>query len=354
MMNNTYSDERNKGVLVMIQFPRLKHDATIGVTAPSSGVPDALHKMFQSACDKMEERGYKVQCGQTVWTQVKAKSASGKVRAYELMSMLKNEEINLIIPPWGGELLIEILEHFLFQEIKPKWVLGYSDTSLFLFALTINTGIATAHGPNLVDLRGEYWDETTKMWERVLQLEEGKSITQYSSTYFQKEWQHSNPSPCVFHLTEPTEWKMVGNKELVIEGRLLGGCIDVIRHAIGTPCGDVKSFQQRFLQGEKLVWYFENCELSATDLRRTLVQMKLAGWFDYCSGILFGRSTANHPVGGYTAEDVYEALLKELEVPIAYDLDFGHMPPQLTLVNGAFAKVEIKNGKGYIKQTFKN
>ncbi|NEU35566.1 LD-carboxypeptidase, partial [bacterium LRH843] len=84
------------------------------------------------------------------------------------MSMLKNEEINLIIPPWGGELLIEIFEHFLFQEIKPKWVLGYSDTSLFLFALTINTGIATAHGPNLVDLRGEYWDETTKMWERVL------------------------------------------------------------------------------------------------------------------------------------------------------------------------------------------
>ncbi|USY53826.1 LD-carboxypeptidase [Bacillus sp. 1780r2a1] len=338
----------------MIQFPRLKHTVTIGVTAPSSGIPEALHHMFRSTCDKMEERGYKIQCHQTVWTQMKAKSASAKVRARELMSLLEDSAVDLIIPPWGGELLIEILEHLPFQEIKPKWVLGYSDTSLFLLALTLQTGIATAHGPNLVDLRGEYWDETTKMWERVLKLEEGKSITQYSSTNFQKEWQHNNPSPCVFHLTEPTEWKTVGNKEVVIEGRLLGGCIDVIRHVVGTPFGNVKRFQQKFIHGGKLIWYFENCELSATDLRRTLVQMKLAGWFNYCSGILFGRSAANHPVGGYTGEDVYEDLFKEHEVPIAYDLDFGHMPPQLTLVNGAFAKVEIKNGKGYIKQTFKN
>lgn len=68
--------------------------------------------------------------------------------------MMQNDAIHVIIPPWGGELLIEMLEHTDFRKIKNKWVMGYSDTSTLLLAITLNTGIATAHGPNFVDLRG--------------------------------------------------------------------------------------------------------------------------------------------------------------------------------------------------------
>lgn len=119
---------------------------------------------------------------------------------------------------------------------------------------------------------------------------------------------------------------------------MLGGCIDVIRHLIGTSYGDVRAFREKHLPGEPILWYMENCELSAADLRRSLVQMKLAGWFDHCAGILFGRSKANEPVEGYTAEDVYRDLSSELGVPIVYDIDCEHQPPQITFVNGAFAE----------------
>jgi muramoyltetrapeptide carboxypeptidase len=337
----------------MIKYPFLKKNATIGVTAPSSGVPSFLHDMFKQAIDRMEKRGYQVTVGDTVWNQVKAKSAPAKLRAEEFNKMIQDESIDIIIPPWGGELLIEMVEHVDFSSIPTKWILGYSDTSGLLLAITLKSGIATGHGTNFVDVRGEYSDETTAMWEKVLSTKEGESVLQHSSPHYQKEWQHDNPTPYVFHLTEETSWKTVSGERVKVEGRLLGGCIDIIRHLIGTPFGDVKQFRKQFLDEEPILWYFENCEMNTTDLRRTLVQMKLAGWFEDSSGILFGRSDANDPVNDYTVEDVYQELAGELGVPIIYDMDCGHQPPQNTFINGAYAEVVAENGKGTILQYFR-
>jgi muramoyltetrapeptide carboxypeptidase LdcA involved in peptidoglycan recycling len=66
------------GEMHMIKYPFLEKEATIGVTAPSSGVEAELHNMFKQACESMERKGYKVVCGETVWTQEKAKSASAQ------------------------------------------------------------------------------------------------------------------------------------------------------------------------------------------------------------------------------------------------------------------------------------
>jgi len=46
----------------MITYPLLKKDSTIGVTAPSSGVPQELHDMVKQSIIKMESKGYSVKC----------------------------------------------------------------------------------------------------------------------------------------------------------------------------------------------------------------------------------------------------------------------------------------------------
>lgn len=99
--------------------------------------------------------------------------------------MMQDENIQMIFPPWGGELLIEILDFVDFDALQPKWIVGYSDIST-LPCCHIKTGIATAHGTNLIDLRGEYLDETTAMWESVLKTREGESILQQPSEKYQK------------------------------------------------------------------------------------------------------------------------------------------------------------------------
>ena len=337
----------------MIRYPLLEAGAVIGVTAPSSGVGEKLRELLELACSRLREHGYGVVCGATAWTQDKAKSAPASVRAAEFNDMMADDSIGLIVPPWGGELLIEILEQVDFGHMNSKWILGYSDISVLLLAVTLRTGIATAHGTNFIDLRGEQTDPTTAMWESVLSTASGESVLQHSSQHYQLEWGGAEPSPHVFNLTEPTSWKTVGDQKITMQGRLLGGCMDVIRHLIGTPYGDVRNFQQHYIHNEPILWYLENCELSVTDLRRSLLQMKLAGWFDHCSGLMFGRSAANRPMENYTVEDVYQELAGELGLPVVYDIDCGHLPPQITLVNGAFAEVEAGEGKGTVKQYFR-
>ena len=339
-----------------MRYPNLKPKATIGVTAPSSGVYEGLYFLVEQSRERLESRGYRLQIGETVWTQEKAKSAPAARRAAEFMQMMEDDTIDIIIPPWGGELLIEILDQIDFGKFQLKWIFGFSDISVLLLATTLKTGIATAQGANLVDFRGEYFDKTTGMWEPVLQTLAGAAVTQYSSAKYQKTWNYVNPTPWVFNLTQTTEWKAIPNRDVHIKGRLLGGCLDAIRHLVGTPYGDVSTFRKQYTKGEGIIWHFECYNLSPTSLRRTLVQMKYAGWFEDCTGILFGRnadgSAMNTPVDDYHIKDVYTELAAELQIPVVYDIDCGHVPPQMTLINGAVAEVSVKDGKGIIKQTF--
>lgn len=223
----------------MIRYPVLNENAGIGVTAPSSGVPDVLHTLVNQASKRLKSDGFSVTCGDTVWTEVKSKSAPSQIRADEFNRMIQDDRLDLIIPPWGGELLIEMLDRVDYERLPEKWVLGYSDVSALLLAITLKTGIATAHGTNLIDLRGEYSDPVTAMWQEALETRTGETVIQHSSEKFQLTWDHDHPSPHVFHLNEPTEWKTLtlSGEPALIEGRLLGGCIDVIHHLAGTPYG---------------------------------------------------------------------------------------------------------------------
>lgn len=334
-----------------MKYPTFKPNATIGVTAPSSGVEASFHDYLKESQTRLERDGFKVVMGDTPWTQVKAKSAPAKIRANELQKMMEDLEIDLIFPPWGGELLIEILDKLDFSKFPPKWILGYSDLSTLLLAVTLKTGIATAQGPNLIEMRGQSSDVTTAMWKEVLSTKAGESVIQYASQKYQKYWRFDEPTPCIFHLTEPTAWKTISGRDVEIEGRLLGGCVDVIQHLVGTPYGAVETFSKAFTKGEPIIWHFEVYDLDTTALRRSLVQMKYAGWFDHCTGILFGRGKTM-AISDYQMTDVYRELAQELNVPVVYDIDCGHFPPQVTLINGAFAKVVVNVNEKSITQTF--
>ena len=339
----------------MIRYPKgLQAGQTIGFTAPSSGVHRDFHDLVHQSKKQFENRGYNIKIGETVWTQYKAASTTKEKRAAELNTMLQSQGIQAIIPPWGGEILQEILPLIEWGKAQAKWILGYSDTSTLLFAFTLKTGIATAHGTNLIDLRSNEWDPTTSKFLEVLSSEEGATIKQVSSSHYQSKWNHDKkPDPYIYKLDTKTNWETVSNSPVEMNGRLLGGCLDTIHHLIGTTYGDVKEFQKTYLNNEPILWYFENCEMSATDFHRTLMQMQQSGWFENASGVLFGRTAAGQEVGGFTTLDALERLAEATNLPIIYNADVGHVPPQMTFVNGAYAEIKVVNGKGEITMNLK-
>lgn len=165
----------------------------IGVTAPSSGVSEPAHlKRLDLIISQMKDRGIDVIEGKCLRRNVKHVSDTARARAADFESMWQREDVGAIVPPWGGELLIEILEHIDFESFKnksnAKWVLGYSDTSTLLFALTMLTGIATAHGSNLIDLIANQVYDITDNYLRFLATPAGGQFEQSNFLKFQSKW----------------------------------------------------------------------------------------------------------------------------------------------------------------------
>lgn len=79
-------------------------------------------------------------------------------------------------------------------------------------------------------------------------------------------------------------------------------------------------------------------------------QLREAGWFCNVKGFLIGRTQANKEIEDFTYLDAIRNAIYDLGVPIIYDIDVGHVPPQLTLVNGSYATVSYTTNSTKITQ----
>lgn len=238
----------------------------------------------------------------------------------------------------------------------PKWMIGYSDTSTFLFAYTLMTGCATAHGTNFIDLRARPMDNVTARWLDVVSTREGGSVVQTSSAMHQSAWDMTKPG---FTLDTPTRWRSIapgggGGDDPAVSfgGRLIGGCLETLTTLIGTPYAPVPAFIRDYCGEEGTVWFLESSQRNAGDIHRQLWQMKTCGWFENCRGLLYGRPAGYSPVQDFGLADSLEQFANELGIPVVYEADIGHVPPQLTLVNGALAAVTAGGGRGKVAMSF--
>jgi muramoyltetrapeptide carboxypeptidase LdcA involved in peptidoglycan recycling len=137
-----------------IRYPApLQPGDRIGVTSPSSGVPADLAARLEFCLDFLRGHGFEVVVGDCM-DGARYVSAPAKARAAELSAMLTDPGIRAVVPPWGGELAIDLLPHLdwaAIERAEPTWFVGYSDISTLLTPLTLRTGMATIHGNNLMD-----------------------------------------------------------------------------------------------------------------------------------------------------------------------------------------------------------
>ena len=341
-----------------INFPQypspLKVGSRIAVTAPSSGVEPPLHPRLNLNIAHLRAQGFIVEEGQCLRNEHASASAAADVRAAELMGFLLRDDIDAVFPPWGGELGIELLvrlDWVALQSAKPKWLIGYSDTSTLMLPLTLRLGWATAHGPCLMDLAPAQNDALTRSALAVLGTPTGASVMQRQSEKWQSKWTDFQTEPSIaYALTEPTQWRCLNRPADAVvsfSGRLIGGCIDTLMHLAGTPFGDVAAFIKSS-STDGAILYLENAELSPTELVRAFYRLRWEGWLNGLNGVLIGRSQAPDSTGA-TELRYEEALQRELVTqacPVLIEVDIGHLPPQLMLINGSVAQVRRSAAEG--------
>lgn len=339
-----------------IRYPSpLRWGDTIGITAPSAGVGPALEPRLEFCLQALQDLGFRIREGHCLHSD-KMASAPAQTRADELQAMLLDDSIQAILPPWGGEILIDLLplmDWVALAAARPKWIIGYSDLSTFMASYTLRTHIATLNGSNLLETPINPTDPALAHWTHVVALRRGSAFTQHAAARFQPEdvdWEQ-NPETTRFGRTAPVRYKCLHHEDeaghrVTFQGRLIGGTLDVIAMLVGTAYGDIESFAAQCAP-EGLILFLDDADMNTAQYSRLLQHLKLGGWFDRANGVLIGRTGAEQLREFTTREALLDAL-GDLKIPILYDVDAGHLPPQLMLVNGARAVINYERGYPHI------
>ena len=329
--------------------PPLRPGDTIAVTAPSSGVRDSMWERLERAVESLRRRGYAVRVGE----QIHGGGVTGEAaaRAAELTAMLTDPEVSAVVPPWGGELAVQVLDHLDWDALAsadPTWLVGFSDLTTIMVPLSTRLRWASLHGANLMDTPYEpaaglvHWTEVASATAPVVQRSPGRYRTTGWDDYVQ------DPGVTTMALDAVGGWELVGATSLDVTGRLIGGCIDVLSPLAGTAYLDVRGFGRDHAE-EGLIVYLESAEENAYAVCRALHGFRMAGWFENARAVVIGRTGAPDAPDLTQREAVLDAV-GELGVPVLLDVECGHVQPYATLVNGALARFVVDGDRHEIVQ----
>ena len=319
-------------------YPKfLKTNSKIGICAPSAGVGHKLESLKESN-KVLRNNGYKVK--ETASVRVNnPRSTSAKKRAKELDQLIVDKSVDMVIAATGGNYMLEMMEYVNFEHIKdnPKWLSGMSDPTNLLFSVTTMLDIATLYGKN----GAGFSLKQDRSQSTFLKYIKGDIVSQKSFNYYQTFIETING---VKAYKQKVKW--ICKKDVEIEGRLIGGCVEVIDKLIGTKFDYTNQFIEKY-KDDGIIWYFDIFNMSSFDFYLTLLQFKNAGWFKYCKGVLIGRVA--FPKIEDKRLDYIKAADKALgSIPHILEMDLGHTDPYMILINGAIANVKCKDNKGSI------
>jgi muramoyltetrapeptide carboxypeptidase LdcA involved in peptidoglycan recycling len=334
----------------MTRFPRpLATGDLVAVTSPSSGVTPEAWPRLEFNLQWLRDRGFEVVVGECMSGE-KVRSASKEERAAELVDFLCDPSVAAVVPPFGGELAIDLLDQLDWDRlsaVEPTWLVGWSDIASLLVPLTTRLGWATAHGWNLMDTALAppeglaHWTDLLAATGEVVQHSPGRTRDGWG------DW--GAPDTTAMTLDRTTDWVVLGGGDVDVSGRLIGGCLEVLAPLAGTPYADVPSYGRAHAD-EGLLVYLEVCEHGAYDACRLLHGLRYAGWFDHANAVLIGRTPAPD-ADDMTQLQAVEDALGDLGIPVVAEMDIGHTQPFLPLVNGASARVVVRDGVREVTQT---
>jgi len=292
----------------VIRPPRLKSGDVVRVVAPSGPVP---REAFQAGVAALRGR-YEVLFDDGVFARDGFLAGSDQRRLTELNAALADPDARAVLMARGCYGLLRILP-FLDPGIlraAPRALVGFSDGTAML-GFAARAGVASIHGPVLSQLGGLPADDQRTL---VRLLEE--------------------PSPGL--LLNDLDELIPGR----VQGRLLGGNLEVFSRLVGTPyMPDISG----------AILFIEDLAERPYRVDRLLTHLDLAGVFGAVSGVVTGdfsaclepeATRADSP----TAAEVLVERLGRLPIPVALGAAVGHGTRNTALPYGCMAELDTRKG----------
>lgn len=300
----------------MQKAKKLKFGDTIGLIAPSGAV--RTEGAIQRAAEETIRMGFRVKLGASAGQKYGYLSGIDDIRANDINTMFADDEVDAIVCLRGGYGAMRILDKLDYDLIAqhPKIFVGFSDITALHIAFQNKCSLVTFHGP----MAAANWAS--------------KPLDDFSRNSMYRALMNTDP---VGELINPPEYPRETVNPGQAEGLLTGGNLMLMASSLGTPWE---------IDTKNRILFIEEVGERTYCVDRMLTQLRLAGKFDDCAGIVFGNFTdcpIEYPEYGLSLDEIIRDVVSPCGKPVFTGLRCGHCSPNLTLPFGVKCSLDADN-----------
>lgn len=276
--------------------------------------------MVEKAKNLLESEGFVVEIGSHAFEAYRMFAGTDAVRALDIQQALDDPNVKAILFTRGGygSLRTLMLLDWSGFHRSPKWLIGFSDITVFHSYLSMNK-VASVHGVMPAFFFEN--EERSASFDRLLDLLRGNSSE---------------------YRIQPDPLNLPGN----CRGELVGGNLSILQSLRGTSLD--QSFDGKVLFIEDISEYDYHIDRMMMNLRFGGVLSKLAGLL---VGYFTDTKTSTTPLG-LNANEIIREAVAGYGYPVVFGFPAGHELPNYPLLMGGEISLEVTNKKVLIKQSF--
>ena len=335
----------------MLKPKHLRNGDTAAIVSLSSGAlgePWAIHKLHIARKRLEQDYGLHVVVMPNALRGIEYLDAHPQARADDLMEAFRTPEIRAVFNAIGGNDSIRLLPYVDLDVLakNPKIFTGFSDTTsnhLMLY----KAGVMSYYGASIMTNFSEYVkinDYTDRMiWDTLFEPKPMLDIPSAPYWYDDEDekiwWKEENMNRLRAYHPETVGYELIQGGG-VVEGPLLGGCLDVFVELTGTPIWPDRAAWAGKIMFLETSEEDMSCELLTWILRNLAAQ----GIFDVVRGILVGKPARRSKYAPY--KEVFRRVVGREsghpELPVLFNVNFGHAEPIGVLPYGVRCRLDAE------------
>lgn len=291
----------------MIQPPFLKKGDKIGIVSPAGKI---TRKELLPAFRKLKEWGFEAVPGSNLHSSFHQFAGTDKERTEDFQKMLDDESIRGILCSRGGYGSIRLIVKLDFRNFRnnPKWIIGFSDITVFHSLLNRRFNIESVHAVMGMNFPPDGSNN--------------RAINSLKNVLTGERPNYTIPSHPFNRIGE-------------CRGQVIGGNLSMLYCTMGTEL-DIDT------RGKIL--FIEDIDEYLYHIDRMMMAMKLSGKFDRLNALIVGGMTEmndNEEPFGFSAIKIISDIVKDYSFPVCFNFPAGHAEYNLALIMGRDAELTI-------------
>jgi muramoyltetrapeptide carboxypeptidase len=306
----------------LVRPPKLGPGSRVGLVAPAG--PLLERDDLTRAQELCRALGYDPVLGHNAYSRHGYMAGTDDQRLADLNGALQDPTIDAIWCIRGGYGSLRLLDRVDYAALirRPKALIGFSDITALLNAVTRASGVVSFHGPVA---RASMSPFTRVCFTRVLSTSAPPGLLGFI--------------PSTDQVLIPRQDRIVTLRGGTAEGRIAGGNLTLLHCLIGTPY---------FPDLDGAILFLEDVGEELYRVDRMLAHLRLIGAFRTLAAVMIGRFTELDRAardGALGFDEVLANYFEPLGIPVAYGFPIGHIDAQWTLPLGVRTRLDLDHGE---------